>query len=71
MSDARARRRRIRLGYEARPIPAPPPRSPQEVEASLVRDDRNYAFIASAIDFIHNVEERKLRKQFQRSSGKL
>jgi hypothetical protein len=59
---ARARRRRIELGFEAVPVPAPRPRSPEEVEAAIQHDDRNYGYISAAIDFIHNVEEDVLRK---------
>ena len=62
MGDARARRRRIQFGYEPVPKSVPPPRSPEQVEESVRRDDRNYAFIAAAIDFIHNTQEDVLRK---------
>jgi hypothetical protein len=68
-----ARRRQLAGGPKIRPKasvrpenpPTAPPRSPEEVEEDERRDDRNYAYIAAAIDFIHNIEERNLRSKFQ------
>jgi hypothetical protein len=62
-----ARRKRLAGRVPQREAPVSASRSPEEVEAQLAADQRFYARIDAAIDFIHATSEDALGQQVRRA----